>query len=324
MAKPIIVTRYGKGSQLTWQELDDNFSNLQNTTVTLSANGSTSDVSLGDTVTFTAGSNVTLSLANNNLTINSLAAPYSLPVATTSVLGGVKADGTTITVAGDGTLSAAAATYTTVLKQLVKNTSGSPMYKGQPVYISSATNSSLNVSLASATYESTSSKTLGLLETDIANNGTGYVITEGRLSGINTSTAVDGDSVWLSTTAGQLIFGYANRPTAPNHMVYIGVVGNAANSGEILVKVANGLELGELHSVSLTSPVAGDYLKYDAVTDLWKNSPLPTASTSVAGVVKVDGTTITISNGIISSSGGGGGGTTAAVGFEASFLLGGL
>jgi len=37
---------------------------------------------------------------------------------------------------------------------------------------------------------------------------------------------------------------------------------------------------------------------------------LPTASTTVLGGVKVDGTTITISNGVISSSGGGGGGTS--------------
>ena len=35
---------------------------------------------------------------------------------------------------------------------------------------------------------------------------------------------------------------------------------------------------------------------------------LPTASTSVLGGVKVDGTTVTINNGVISSSGGGGGG----------------
>lgn len=37
---------------------------------------------------------------------------------------------------------------------------------------------------------------------------------------------------------------------------------------------------------------------------------LPTASTTVLGGVKVDGTTITISNGIISSAGGGGGGVS--------------
>jgi hypothetical protein len=36
---------------------------------------------------------------------------------------------------------------------------------------------------------------------------------------------------------------------------------------------------------------------------------LPTATTSVLGGVRVDGTTITISGGIISSSGGGGGGS---------------
>ena len=47
----------------------------------------------------------------------------------------------------------------------------------------------------------------------------------------------------------------------------------------------------------------------------WKSSggtldsyQLPTASTSVLGGVKVDGTTVTITNGVISSAGGGGGG----------------
>lgn len=37
---------------------------------------------------------------------------------------------------------------------------------------------------------------------------------------------------------------------------------------------------------------------------------LPTASTTVLGGVKVDGTTITISDGVITSTGGGGGGTS--------------
>lgn len=37
---------------------------------------------------------------------------------------------------------------------------------------------------------------------------------------------------------------------------------------------------------------------------------LPTATTAVLGGVKVDGSTITISNGVISSTGGSGGGAT--------------
>ncbi len=42
---------------------------------------------------------------------------------------------------------------------------------------------------ANATAEATSSKTLGLLEQDLAANAFGYVITEGLLSGIDTSGA---------------------------------------------------------------------------------------------------------------------------------------
>lgn len=48
---------------------------------------------------------------------------------------------------------------------------------------------------------------------------------------------------------------------------------------------------------------------------------LPTASTTVLGGVKVDGSSITISNGIISSSGGGGGGGTS-LGSRADFVAG--
>ena len=48
---------------------------------------------------------------------------------------------------------------------------------------------------------------------------------------------------------------------------------------------------------------------------------LPTASTTVLGGVKIDGTTITISNGVISSAGGGGGGGTS-LGSRADFVAG--
>lgn len=321
MATPTITLRNVKGSQLTWQELDDNFTNLQTAAITVSSNGSTSDVALGQTLTFVAGDNVTLSLAGNNLTINSLAAPYSLPIATTSTLGGVKVDGTTITAGVDGTLSASAASYTTVVKQLVRNSTGSTILKGQPVYVSSATASSILVSLASAAYEGTSSKTLGLAEADIPNNTNGYVITEGKISGVDTSTASDGDSVWLGVTAGTIVFGTANIPVQPNHSVYLGVVGNAANSGEILIKVQNGYELREIHSVLLTNPTANDWFGYDSVTDLWKNQQLPVASTTVSGTVKVDGTTVTITNGVISASGGGGG-TGISESFHPFLLIG--
>lgn len=61
--------------------------------------------------------------------------------------------------------------------------------------------------------------------------------------------------------------------------------------------------------------MAKKYLDYTGLSYLWGKlkdtfltaSDLPTASTSTLGCVKVDGSTITISNGVISSQGGGGG-----------------
>ena len=77
MTKPVIVTRAGKGSALTWTEGDSNVTNLQNATVTLKAGTGGTDVvsDLNGTVTLVAGTNVTLSGDNSakTVTINSTA-----------------------------------------------------------------------------------------------------------------------------------------------------------------------------------------------------------------------------------------------------------
>lgn len=223
------------------------------------------------------------------------ASSYTLPIATTTVLGGVIADGTSITVDGTGKITANLASSTSQIKQLVKNNTGVTLLKGQAVYINGATGVNVTVALARANTEATSSKTLGLLETDILNGNTGYVITEGELANFDTSNAItEGDSVWLSpTTAGGLVYGLANKPVAPNHVVYLGVVSRKnVSNGVILVKVQNGYELDELHNVLITTPVNGNVLKYDSVTSLWKNDVI-SAVTSVSGTGTVSGLTLT-------------------------------
>lgn len=220
---------------------------------------------------------------------------YTLPPATTTTLGGVIADGTSITVDGTGKISANLASSTSQIKQLVKNNTGVTLLKGQAVYINGATGVNVTVALARANTEATSSKTLGLLEADILNGNTGYVITEGELANFDTSNAItEGDSVWLSpTTAGALVYGLANKPVAPNHVVYLGVVSRKnVSNGVILVKVQNGYELDELHNVLITTPVNGNVLKYDSVTSLWKNDVI-SAVTSVSGTGTVSGLTLT-------------------------------
>lgn len=154
---------------------------------------------------------------------------------------------------------------TEISRVTVKNTTGSTLSKGSAVYISGATGDNMLVSLAQANGEMTSSKTLGLLAQDLLNDGVGYVITEGMLYGIDTSASTVGDPVWLSpTVAGGLLFGAANKPSAPDHMVYMGVVTRVhATVGEIFIHVQNGYELDELHNVAITSPTTGQVLQWD-------------------------------------------------------------
>jgi len=161
-----------------------------------------------------------------------------------------------------------AASYTTVVKQLIRNSTGSAMTKGQVVYVSGANGTNVLVSLSDADTEATSSKTLGFLEQNLANNADGYVICEGLLDNVDTASATAGQSVWLSSTAGGYVFGAP--PAEPAHSVYLGVVIRAnANNGQILVKVQNGYELDELHDVSAGSPSNGDLIIYNSSTGLW-------------------------------------------------------
>lgn len=157
--------------------------------------------------------------------------------------------------------------YTSTVQHTVK--AAVALTKGQAVYVSSADGTNMVVSKASNASEQTSSKTLGLVAQNLAINGQGFVVTEGLLAGLNTSTANAGDPVWLGTD-GNLIFGLLNKPYAPAHLVFIGVVTRVQqNNGEIFVKVQNGFELDELHDLSVNNASDGDMIKYVASTGLW-------------------------------------------------------
>ena len=125
----------------------------------------------------------------------------------------------------------------------VKNGTGTVLNKGEAVYVTGAAGTNILVGRASNVAESTSSKTLGLTMTSIGVNGFGYVIKEGLLKGLNTNSATAGDPIWLGVN-GALIFGLADKPFAPKHLVYLGVVTDKNPSvGEVYVTVQNGFEI---------------------------------------------------------------------------------
>lgn len=157
---------------------------------------------------------------------------------------------------------------------------------GNAVYISGASGANKLVTLAQANIESTSSKTLGIALQNIAANGFGYVVTDGDLTGLSINLGsghgvVEGDPIWLSpTTAGGLLFGLANKPTAPNHSVFLGYVTRITGNTlvDIFVKVQNGFELDELHDVAISNLSDGQVLTWENSTQLWKNKVVSVGS----------------------------------------------
>ena len=161
-----------------------------------------------------------------------------------------------------------------LLRSCRKQSAGT-ITKGQVVYITGSTGSHLEVELADADTELTSSKTFGVAAETITASTEGYVIVEGLLTGLSnlpSSTFANGASLWLSSTAG----GWQTTPPAdPANGVYLGRVINASNgnNASAFIRIQNGYELDELHDVAIASPVNGQSLRYDSSTQIWKNDP---------------------------------------------------
>ena len=158
---------------------------------------------------------------------------------------------------------------------IVRNSTGSTLTKGQIVYLSGATGNRPNAVLSQAHTEATSSKTIGIVVTNINNNSDGYVATNGTLHDLDTSAFAAGAAVWLSaTTAGGIT---STVPAEPNHAVFIGYIARShPTQGRIVLHIQNGYEFDELHGVLLTSEANNDLVVYESATALWKNKSIST------------------------------------------------
>jgi len=157
----------------------------------------------------------------------------------------------------------------------VKNMTGATLTKGTVVYISGANGNKPLVSKALATTDALSARTFGLLQSDILNNGLGYCVIIGDLSGIDTSSFAEGAQLYLSgVTAGTYT---ASKILAPTHLVYVGKVTRVhPTQGQIEVGIMNGFELEEIHDCQIVTPTNNEVLVYESSTDLWKNKSIAT------------------------------------------------
>lgn len=162
----------------------------------------------------------------------------------------------------------------------VKNTTGAQINKGTVVRILDSTGDNPLIATASYNSEGLSANTLGITNENIANDGFGYVMTEGKFLGLSTDAYTAGQLLYLGP--GGTIVG--TTPVAPLHAVRLGqVLRVQQNNGSMYVRIDNGYELGELHNVHDTSNgnSYGDLLMKSG--SVWTNTKQLSGSYSITG-----------------------------------------
>jgi hypothetical protein len=145
----------------------------------------------------------------------------------------------------------------------VKNTTASTIAKGAPVYATGTVGntSTIEIALADANVAA-AMPAIGLTESSLAANATGYVVVIGTLRNVNTNAYSINQPLYVSTTAGQLT---STKPTGTSDAVQmIGLVTRVnTNNGEILVlaqgadEVPNAIDAGKITSGTLATARLG-------------------------------------------------------------------
>lgn len=176
----------------------------------------------------------------------------------------------------------------------VRNAEATTITTGTAVYLFGATGDHATVKRADNTTDSTSSKTVGLVANNIASGENGVVITQGYVDGIDLSPGyTPGDVLWLGKNGAFT----TSKPSAPDHLVFIGVVVRATNNGIVYVSTQNGYELEELHDVKISGVTDGQFLRYNSASTMWINDAInlgtDTVGNYMSGVTAGTGVTIT-------------------------------
>lgn len=165
----------------------------------------------------------------------------------------------------------------------VRNAEATTITTGTPVYLFGGTGDHATVKRADNSSDTTSSKTVGLAGANITASQNGPVITRGYVDGVDLSMYSEGDVLWLGKN-GQVT---TTKPSAPDHLVFIGIVVRATNNGIVYVATQNGYELDEIHNVKINGVTDGQFLRYNSASTVWVNDTI-NLGTDTAGNYMVD------------------------------------
>ena len=127
---------------------------------------------------------------------------------------------------------------------------------------------------------------LGILAEDIAENGFGFVCTNGYVRGIDTSIYPVESVLWACTVnPGDLVLDQ-NLLGAPNLRISTAVVVKSdAVNGEIFVRAQTGNELYQLHDVQFENEEQGDVLAWNDSLQRWENKAPANASAARSATI---------------------------------------
>ena len=216
-----------------------------------------------------------------------------------------------------------------------KNTSGSTITKGTPVYITGTVGTSARVQVAPAdASNSAKMPAVGVLETNLAHNGEGYAVTGGLLKNLTTdpidsTNTTSNDTIYVKAGGGLTM----TKPTGTNLIQNIGKVGrvNSSNAGSIIVSsilrtndvpnipqnniwlgnssavaTPTSHTVGNISDVTLSTLSDGQVLTWDSGNSYWKNASASGSSTLNVekNILAGDGSTVafTVSSSIVSEN----------------------
>jgi hypothetical protein len=168
----------------------------------------------------------------------------------------------------------------------VRNTTGSTLLAGQPVYasgLSPGANNRIEAALYAADGTIREIRFMGLITEDLTDNGNnGFATQFGYIRGVDTrgeaATYGTTNKLWASGepawNEGDILYVHPSVPgkltkIEPKHSISVAIITNKASNGKLFVRPTSYGHLDDNHDVDVSGAANGQFLQYNSSTDYW-------------------------------------------------------